>query len=164
MLLSQLLTGAPDVAVAGLAYDSRQVRPGWLFVAMPRVPEEKAPGDHRDGHAFVSAAARAGAAAAVVERRVDADLPQGVVPSTRQALADLAAAFYGRPAERLRLMGVTGTDGKTTTVQLLSQVLDACGQSSGFATTTDFKVAGERWENLTRQTTVEALEIQELLA
>ena len=164
MLLSELLPGAPQVDVAGLAYDSRQVKPGWLFVAMPRVPEEKAPGDHRDGHSFVPAAAQAGAAAAVVEHRVDVDLPQVVVPSTRRALADLAAVFYGRPAGRLRLMGITGTDGKTTTVQLLSQVLDASGKSSGFATTTDFKVAGERWENLTRQTTVEALEIQELLA
>src|SRR5581483_3942589 len=101
MLLSELLPGAPDVDVAGLAYDSRQVRPGWLFVAMPRVPEEKAPGDHLDGHSFVSAAAEAGAAAAIVEHRVDADLPQVVVPSTRQALADVAAAFHGRPAERL---------------------------------------------------------------
>ena len=163
MLLSELLPGAPAVEVAGLAYDSRQVKPGYVFVAMRRVPEEKAPGDHRDGHDFVAAAAANDAVAAVVERRMDVDVPQVVVPSTRQALADMAAAFYGRPASRLRLVGVTGTDGKTTTVQILSQVLESAGLKTGFATTTDFKIADRQWENVTRQTTVEALEIQEML-
>ncbi len=163
MLLSELLPAAPAVEIAGLAYDSRRVQPGWVFVAMPRVPEEKAPGDHRDGHDFVAAAAHNGAAAAVVERLVDVDLPQVVVPSSRQALADLAATFYGRPGSRLRLLGVTGTDGKTTTVQILSQVLESAGRCTGFATTTDFKVRDRQWDNLTRQTTVEALEIQEML-
>ncbi|HLG72779.1 MAG TPA: UDP-N-acetylmuramoyl-L-alanyl-D-glutamate--2,6-diaminopimelate ligase [Chloroflexota bacterium] len=163
MLLSELLAGAPALEVEGLAYDSRRVKPGFVFVAMPRVPEEKAPGDHRDGHDFVRLAAANGAAAAIVERRVDVDLPQVVVPSTRQALADVAAGFYGRPAAKLRLLGVTGTDGKTTTVQLVSQVLESAGHSTGFATTTDFKVGPQQWENLTRQTTVEALEIHELL-
>ena len=163
MLLSELLPGAPAVEVAGLAYDSRQVRVGWVFVAMPRVPEEKAPGDHRDGHDFVAVAAASGAVAAVVERLVEANVPQVVVPSTRQALADLAAAFYGYPASHLRMIGVTGTDGKTTTVQLVSQILEAAGRSTGFATTTDFKVGQRQWDNLTRQTTVEALEIHRLL-
>ncbi|HVA25807.1 MAG TPA: UDP-N-acetylmuramoyl-L-alanyl-D-glutamate--2,6-diaminopimelate ligase [Chloroflexota bacterium] len=163
MLLSDVLPEAPAVEVAGVAYDSRQVRPGYVFVAMPRVPEEKAPGDHRDGHDFLPAAAANGAAAAVVERLADVDLPQVVVPSTRQALADVAARFYGLPAARLRLLGVTGTDGKTTTVQLVSQVLEHAGKRNGFATTTDFKVGDRQWENLTRQTTVEALEVQELL-
>jgi UDP-N-acetylmuramoyl-L-alanyl-D-glutamate--2,6-diaminopimelate ligase len=163
MLLSELIAGAPPIEIGGVAYDSRRVRPGFVFVAMPRVPEEKAPGDHRDGHDFVAAAAANGAAVAVVERRVDVDIPQVVAASTRQALADLAAAFYGYPASSLRLLGVTGTDGKTTTVQLLSQVLESAGKRSGFATTTDFKVADRQWENLSRQTTVEALEIHELL-
>ncbi|HEX6511441.1 MAG TPA: UDP-N-acetylmuramoyl-L-alanyl-D-glutamate--2,6-diaminopimelate ligase, partial [Chloroflexota bacterium] len=163
MLLSELLPGAPAVELAGLAYDSRRVQPGFLFVAMPRVPEEKAPGDHRDGHDYVAQAADQGAVAAVVERRVEAGLPQVVVRSSRQALADLAAGFLGRPASRLRLLGVTGTDGKTTTVQLASQVLESAGHATGFATTTDFKVADRQWDNLTRQTTIEALEIQDLL-
>jgi UDP-N-acetylmuramoyl-L-alanyl-D-glutamate--2,6-diaminopimelate ligase len=163
MLLSDLLPDAPAFEIAGVAYDSRLVSPGYVFVAMPRVPEEKAPGDHRDGHDFVGVAAANGAAAAVVERRVEASIPQVVVSSTRQALADLAAAFYGWPASQLRLLGVTGTDGKTTTVQLVSQVLESAGKRTGFATTTDFKVAESQWENLSRQTTMEALEIQELL-
>ncbi|MFI5268205.1 MAG: UDP-N-acetylmuramoyl-L-alanyl-D-glutamate--2,6-diaminopimelate ligase, partial [Chloroflexota bacterium] len=164
MLLSEVLPAAPVLDVVGVAYDSRRVRPGDVFVAKPRVPEEKAPGDHRDGHDFVPTAAANGAAVAVVERRVDGQIPQVVVPSTRQALADLAVAFFGRPSSRLRLLGVTGTDGKTTTVQLVSQVLESAGKRNGFATTTDFKVGDRQWENLTRQTTVEALEIQELLA
>src|SRR2546423_847839 len=107
MLLSEVIAGAPRIEPAGLAYDSRRVKPGWLFVAMPRVSEEKAPGDHRDGHDYVATAAANGAVAAVVERRVDVDLPQVVVPSTREALPDLAAAFYGRPADKLRLLGIT---------------------------------------------------------
>src|SRR5689334_2718416 len=101
MLLSEVLPGAPAVELAGLAYDSRLIQPGWTFVAMPRVPQEKAPGDHRDGHDFVAAAATKGAAAAVVEHPVEVDLPQVVVPSTRQALADLAAAFHGHPGAQL---------------------------------------------------------------
>ena len=164
MRLSDAVAGAPPIEVTGIAYDSRRVEPGFLFVAIPRVPEEKAPGQHLDGHDFVRNAASAGAAAALVERRVDGvDVPQVVVPSTRAALADVAAAFYGHPAARLRLLGVTGTDGKTTTVQLLSQVLDSARKSTGFATTTDFKVRDRRWENASRQTTVEALEIHDLL-
>src|SRR5215472_17390105 len=98
MLLSDALVGAPSIEVAGLAYDSRKVEPGFVFVAMPRVPEEKAPGEHGDGHDYVAAAVAQGAVAAVVERRVDAAIPQVVVPSTRIALAELGAAFYGRPA------------------------------------------------------------------
>ena len=163
MLLSEALPGAPPLEIAGLAYDSRRVAPAYAFVAIPRVPEEKAPGDHRDGHDFVGLAASNGALVAIVERRVDVDIPQLVVPSTRLALADLAAAFYGRPASRLRLLGVTGTDGKTTTVQLVSQVLESADNHTGFATTTDFKVGDRQWDNLSRQTTVEALEIQALL-
>lgn len=163
MLLSELLPGGPAIEVTGLAYDSRKVKPGFAFVAMPRVPEEKALGDHLDGHDFVASAVVNGAVAAVVERSVEVEVPQVVVPSTRGALADMAAAFCGGPAGKLRLLGVTGTDGKTTTVQIVSQVLDSAGRRTGFATTTDFKVADRQWENLTRQTTVEALEIQELL-
>ncbi|MHB8620876.1 MAG: UDP-N-acetylmuramoyl-L-alanyl-D-glutamate--2,6-diaminopimelate ligase [Chloroflexota bacterium] len=163
MKLSDLFPGGPALEFSGLSYDSRSVQAGDLFVAMPRVPLEKATGDHRDGHDFVAAAASAGAVAALVEHFVPASLPQVVVPSTRRALADVAATLYGRPAERLKLVGVTGTDGKTTTVQLASQVLEAAGHVTGFATTTDFKVADRRWENVSRQTTVEALEIQRLL-
>ncbi|HLY67611.1 MAG TPA: Mur ligase domain-containing protein, partial [Chloroflexota bacterium] len=113
MLLSELLSGAPAVEVSGLAYDSRQVQPGYVFVAIPRVPAEKAPGHHADGHDYVGVAAERGAVAAVVERKLEAPLPQVVVPSTRGALGDLAAGFFGRPAKQLRLLGVTGTDGKT---------------------------------------------------
>ncbi|HEU0166518.1 MAG TPA: Mur ligase family protein, partial [Chloroflexota bacterium] len=165
MLLSALLPSAPEIEVSGIAYDSRHVEPGWLFVAMPRVPEEKAPGQHLDGHDFVGAALRRGATAALVEHHVaGVEGAQVVVPSTRAALADVAAAFYGHPGNKLRLLGVTGTDGKTTTTQLVAQVLDGGGRSSGFSTTTDFKIGQRQWENLSRQTTVEALDIQALLA
>ncbi|MBV8085272.1 MAG: UDP-N-acetylmuramoyl-L-alanyl-D-glutamate--2,6-diaminopimelate ligase [Chloroflexi bacterium] len=165
MLLSALLPSAPAIEVSGIAYDSRRVEPGWLFVAMPRVPEEKAPGQHLDGHDFVRNAFERGAGAALVEHQVaGVEGALVVVPSTRAALADIASGFYGHPGDKLRLLGVTGTDGKTTTTQLVAQVLDGGGRSSGFATTTDFKVGQRQWENLSRQTTIEALEIQALLA
>src|SRR5690348_15565958 len=102
MLLSALLPSAPAIEVSGIAYDSRRVEPGWLFVAMPRVPEDKAPGQHMDGHDFVRGAFERGAAAALVEHQVAGiEGAQVVVPSTRVALADAAAAFYGHPGNKL---------------------------------------------------------------
>ncbi|MBM4363457.1 MAG: UDP-N-acetylmuramoyl-L-alanyl-D-glutamate--2,6-diaminopimelate ligase, partial [Deltaproteobacteria bacterium] len=97
-------------------------------------------------------------------RPLDVAVPLAVAPDARAALADLAAEFFDHPTEKLRVVGVTGTDGKTTTTHLISQVLDAAGEITGYATTVDFKVAGHVWDNATRQTTQEAVEIQELCA
>ncbi|MGH2520530.1 MAG: Mur ligase family protein, partial [Chloroflexota bacterium] len=163
MLLSAVLPGAPAIEFSSVSYDSRAVQPGAVFVAIPRVPLDKPAGNHRDGHDYVAGALAAGAVAAVVEHPVDAAIPQMRVPSSRLALAELAAAVCGHPAEALRLIGVTGTDGKTTTVRLVSQLLEASGRRTGFATTTDFKVAGRQWENLSRETTIEAPDLQQLL-
>ncbi len=97
-----------DVAVTGVAYDSRDVRPGSLFVAVP--------GAHVDGHDYLAAAARSGASVALVERPVaEVELPQLVVIRTQHALATAAAWWYGDPSHRLGVVGITGTDGKTTT-------------------------------------------------
>jgi UDP-N-acetylmuramoyl-L-alanyl-D-glutamate--2,6-diaminopimelate ligase len=152
------LDSALDVAVTGIAYDSRMVKPGELFVALP--------GFHVDGVTFIPDAVRRGAAA-VVTQRPEATAPERTplirVPDTRRALADLSAAFYGYPARQLRVVGVTGTDGKTTVTHLASAVMEAMGYRTGFVTTADVKV-GERISfNDTQHTTPEPVEMQALL-
>ena len=156
-LLSQAKIPVPEDAadrdVRAIAYDSRKVATGSLFVAIP--------GFHRDGTDFVRDALKNGAVAVVAERKVRAKVPVAVVPDVRAALADLAVEFFDHPTEKLKVAGVTGTDGKTTTVHLVSDVLEASGERTGYATTVDFKLADHEWENDTRQSTQEALELQE---
>jgi UDP-N-acetylmuramoyl-L-alanyl-D-glutamate--2,6-diaminopimelate ligase len=95
---------------------------------------------------------------------IDVPVPVAIVPDARAALADIAAEFFDHPTRKLKLAAVTGTDGKTTTVHLVSDVLEASGAKTGFATTVDFKVADHEWKNETRQSTQEAVEVQEFFA
>ena len=148
--------GSADLVVRAIAYDSRAVKDGSLFVAIP--------GFHRDGAEFVPDAAKNGAVAVVAEKKVRSKLPVVVVPDVRAALADLAVEFFDHPTSKLKVVGVTGTDGKTTTVHLVSDVLEAAGERTGYATTVDFKLTDHRWENETRQSTQEAVELQEFCA
>ena len=153
---AQVPRGAEDLDVRRIVYDSRRAEPGALFVAVK--------GFHRDGHDHAAEAVDRGAVAVVAERPLAVRAPVAVVPDSRAALADIAAEFYDHPTRRLRIVGVTGTDGKTTTVHLISDVLEAAGQHTGYATTVDFKVVDHEWPNETRQTTAEAVEVQEFLA
>ncbi|GAB4363822.1 MAG: UDP-N-acetylmuramoyl-L-alanyl-D-glutamate--2,6-diaminopimelate ligase [Deltaproteobacteria bacterium] len=124
------------LVVGGLSADSRTVRPGDLFVALR--------GDHADGHAFLSAAARSGAVAALVERDISpAPLPCVRVPSTFSALPAVAAAFYEDPSARLTVIGVTGTNGKTTVTYLLESILSAAGQRALVIGSIDYRLGGE---------------------
>lgn len=148
--------GSEQLEVRQIVYDSRRAGEGALFVAIR--------GFHRDGHDHAADAVARGAIAVVAERPVDVRAPVAIVPDTRAALADLAAEFYDHPTRRLRMVGVTGTDGKTTVVHLVSDVLEAAGERTGYATTVDFKLGVHRWPNETRQTTQEAVEVQEFLA
>lgn len=148
--------GAGELDVRSLAYDSRKAGPGALFVAVS--------GFHRDGHDFAKDAVANGAVAVIAEREMAVAAPVAIVPDTRAALADLAAELYDHPTRKLKLVGVTGTDGKTTTVHLVSDVLEAMGERTGFSTTVDFKLARHEWANETRQSTQEAVEIQEFFA
>jgi UDP-N-acetylmuramoyl-L-alanyl-D-glutamate--2,6-diaminopimelate ligase len=148
--------GAAELDVRAIAYDSRKAAPGSLFVAIE--------GFHRDGHDFVADAVKQGAVAVVAQRKLRARVPVAVVADSRAALADLAAEVFEHPTRKLKLVAVTGTDGKTTTVHLVSDVLEAGGERTGFATTVDFKIADHVWANDTRQTTQEAVEIQEFFA
>jgi UDP-N-acetylmuramoyl-L-alanyl-D-glutamate--2,6-diaminopimelate ligase len=151
------VTGVPVGEVTGLAYDSRLVTPGSLFFAIP--------GIHVDGHDFVPQAIERGAVAVVVEREVrDLPIPQLVVERSREALADAADAWFGHPSGRLHVVGVTGTDGKTTTAFLAAAVLRAAGGRPGLIGTVEIGIGDERMANENRNTTPEALELQELLA
>ncbi|MFQ5895993.1 MAG: UDP-N-acetylmuramoyl-L-alanyl-D-glutamate--2,6-diaminopimelate ligase [Nitrospinota bacterium] len=149
--------GEGDPLVRGIAYDSRSLRPGELFVAVP--------GCVTDGHLFLREAAERGAAALVVEREAEGlgpgPPPRVRVPSSREALARLAGAFYGRPSGRLRLVGVTGTNGKTTTTFLLKSILRAAGREAGLIGTIEYHVGERRLP--ARRTTPEAPDLQGLL-
>ncbi len=150
------VVGDPRVPIAGIAYRSAEVRPGWLFFSVP--------GATVDGHAFAPDAAGAGAVAVVAERRLE--LPDGViqvlVPSVREAMGPIAAAFYRHPAEAMTVVGITGTNGKTTTTYLLEQVFREAGMAPGVIGTTGVRVDG-RPEPFDR-TTPEAPDLHRLLA
>src|SRR5205823_6089561 len=145
-----------DPEVSALGYDSRRLNPGACFVAIP--------GTHTDGHRYVETALRDGAVAAVVQRRAGAAWPQVVVPDTRRALALMSSTFYGRPSADMVVIGVTGTDGKTTTTTMIHQMLLSAGRRVGSMSTVDIRLGDAVDPNDSRQTTLEALEVQEQLA
>jgi UDP-N-acetylmuramoyl-L-alanyl-D-glutamate--2,6-diaminopimelate ligase len=139
--------------VATIAYDSRRVRPGSLFVAVP--------GQRVDGHDFVASAAEAGATAAIVERPLaELAIPQLVVADARAALAHAASWWYRDPSDSLAVVGVTGTDGKTTTSTLALAVLEASGRPTGLTGTIETKIDGVRESHAEHATTPEAPELQ----
>ncbi len=143
-----------ELAVHGVAYDSRRVVRGGVFVAVP--------GAHADGHAFVGQAVAKGATAVIVERPVldAAEAVQIVVDRSQLALAVVAAWWYGDPGRRLGVVGVTGTDGKTTTAGMAVAVLEAAGIRTGLVSTAEQKMGPLRAESLAHVTTPEAPELQ----
>ena len=149
--------GSPtEVGIVDVVLDSRRTTPGALFAAVV--------GERHDGHDFVPAAVAAGAAAVVVERpSAGLAVPQLVVNATRPALAVAAAWYRGFPSRRLGMVGVTGTDGKTTTVHLARGILDAAGLQAGLLGTVDVVVGGVSRGNPARMTTPEAPELQAAL-
>lgn len=142
-------------AASGVAHDSRLVEPGFVFVAVP--------GFKRDGVEFVPEAMRRGASLVVAERDVEG-VPSVVVPDAREALARLAASFYGHPSMEMEVYGITGTNGKTTTAYALYAILaEAFGEEScGLMTTAESVYGGERRQSV--RTTPEATEAQGMLA
>ena len=153
-----ILSGTPDATpITGIALDNRQVQPGYLFVAMP--------GSSADGHAFIPAAIQSGAAAVVGEKLLEGlSVPYIRVENSRQALTWLAAAFYGYPARKLTVIGVTGTDGKTTTCNLLYQILLAAGLKAGLISTVNAVIGDEVLDTGFHVTTPDAPDIQRYLA
>ena len=163
MLLKTLLPAVSTRAIAGpldrtvesIAYDSRRVQKNCLFVALR--------GEKSDGHQFIDQAIERGATVIVAEREAQQGPATWVqVADTRAALADLSAAFYDRPARRLKMAAVTGTNGKTTTTFLIKHICENAGLRCGLIGTVRYEI-GERVLPAVR-TTPFALELQELLA
>ncbi len=142
--------GGSAVDVANLAYDSRKAGRGTLFFCVV--------GEKRDGHEFAAQVVEAGAVALVVERELEVAVPQVVVPSARAAMASFAAAFWGDPTTELKVVGVTGTNGKTTTAYLTREILEAAGIQAGLMGTVKQVVGGV--EEAVERTTPEGIDLQ----
>jgi UDP-N-acetylmuramoyl-L-alanyl-D-glutamate--2,6-diaminopimelate ligase len=146
--------GGDGVGITGLCYDSRRVDQGDLFFAVP--------GAISDGTRFAPAAIERGAAAVMTERPLHLDVPEIVVRDARRGMARIAATFYGHPGDDLTLLGVTGTNGKTTTVFLLESILRVAGFVTGLIGTIETRVAGHARPGV--RTTPESVDLQALLA
>ncbi len=166
MQLGQLLDGITSCnsnkksnqEINGVAYDSQRARPGFLFVALK--------GRTQDGHAYIKDAIQNGAVAVVGESfqsisGIDEEVTMVQVPNSRKALAKLAANFYGRPYESMNLIGITGTNGKTTTSYLLESILLAAGAKPGVIGTINYRFSEQTWE--APVTTPESLELMQIL-
>src|SRR3954453_21816610 len=129
------VVGRAAVEIRELAYDAREVPRGSLFFCIR--------GASADGHEYAADAVRSGAVALVVERRLDLDVPQLVVPSVRAAMPRAAATFFDDPTAELPVAAVTGTNGKTTTAYLLWSILDAAGRKPGLLTNVERRVGHE---------------------
>lgn len=161
--VAELAAAVPDARVLGDAgtvvsevrYDSRQIAPGDLFAALV--------GADIDGHTFVAAAVGNGAAALLVEREQPVDVPQIVTADSRAALAQVAARFFADPSHEIGVIGITGTDGKTTTAYLTDGILRASGHRTGMIGTISVRIGNEVDEHETRQTTPESADVQRYL-
>ena len=151
MTLRDLMgNGAPEVEISGLAYSSRSVSAGTLFFCVP--------GFTADGHDFAPDAVERGAAALVCERPLGLGVPEVVVADVRAAMGPAAARFYGDPTAALRVVGITGTNGKTTTAFLVRDLLEAAGIQTGLLGTVKQVVGGV--EEPVERTTPEAIDLQ----
>src|SRR5687767_6229093 len=164
MQLSQLLETLPsatvegpiDGEVAGITYDSRRVTPGMVFVAIP--------GQHLDGHEFIGVAVERGASAVICERSrlVPARTTKIKVADVREAMACAARTFYQDPGAKLKVIGVTGTNGKTTVAFMIKAILEAAGLKAGLIGTVRYEI-GDRIIPAQR-TTPESLEVQQMMS
>lgn len=180
MNFSELLRGTGvshnggDPEITGLDYNSRRIQPGWVFVAMQ--------GESSNGNRYIDAALKQGAVAVVTDSATEPrrqDVPWAVISHGRRALAQMSANFYGHPAEKLKIIGITGTNGKTTTTFLCESILRHCGRPSALIGTVEYHVPvqvaaatspGQRDSNApfkilpSPHTTPEALELNQVFA
>ncbi len=158
--MAQIVSGGNTI-VSSITFDSRAAVPGAMFVALR--------GGYSDGHDFLQQARSNGATSCLIDREPSEVSVKGyssvvVVPDSRQALASVARTFYGDPSRHLRLVGITGTDGKTTTSYMVEHLLRRAGYRTGLIGTISTVVPGKSPRSSGRQTTPESLETQRLLA
>src|SRR5262250_2026058 len=154
---AEILSQSGNASISGIEYDSRQIHPGDVFVAMR--------GESSDGNKFIDKAISAGAVAVVTDSAGEKPrdgVAWAQVPHGRRALARLSANFYKRPAEKLPITGVTGTNGKSTTTFLIESILNAAGRKCALVGTIEYHVAGKVLP--APHTTPESLELNQILA
>lgn len=144
-----------DIDITSIAYDSRKVKDGSVFVCIK--------GYETDGHRYAKTAAENGAAVIVAEDKLDVDVPVVYVKNSRRSLAKLSCAFYGNPSEKFKLIGITGTNGKTTITYLIKSILEHCGKQVGIIGTNQ-NIIGDKvlLTKSTTPTTPNSLELQQL--
>ena len=145
-----------DIEITGITNDSRKVRPGYLYVAIK--------GYKADGHNFIKKSIECGAQAIVSEERssLDTNIPQIIVRDTRKALSSLSCCFYNNPSQKINLVGVTGTNGKTTTTFLTKSVIEKAGYETGLIGTINYQIGKK--VITAKETTPESVELQRLLS
>src|SRR4051812_43748529 len=154
MTLRELLGDGPDVVVTGLTFDNRHAGPGTLFFCVP--------GFKVDGHDFAPDAVERGAAALITQRRLDLGVPEVVVDDVRATMAEIASRFHGDPTHTLKVVGITGTNGKTTTAFLTRSILEHAGIRTGLLGTVTSIVGGDA--EPVERTTPEAIDLQATFA
>ena len=144
-----------DIDITGISYNSKTVKEGEIFVCLK--------GEHSDGNEFAKMAVENGAAALYCEKELDIDVPQVIVESTRHQIADLAAAFYNYPSKKIKLIGVTGTNGKTTVTHLIQRIVEDAQHKCALIGTLGYKLSGKDTYHDAKHTTPQAPELQKTL-
>ena len=144
-----------DNEIQGISYNSKKTNPEDLFICLT--------GEHVDGHEYAEEAVDNGACICVVERRLNLDIPQIVVPDTTEAIAQISDLFYSSPSQKINLIGVTGTNGKTTVTHLIQKLYEANGEQCGLIGTLGHKFFSEDSYHDAKHTTPQAPELQNLL-
>ena len=141
--------------ITGISYNSKKTQPNDIFVCLT--------GEHVDGHEYAEEAAANGARVCMVERRLNLDIPQIVVSDTTEAIAEIADLFYSSPSKKLNIIGVTGTNGKTTVTHLIQKLFEANGKECALIGTLGHKFSSDDVYRDAKHTTPQAPELQDIL-
>ncbi len=164
MLLSEILKGIKnyklinyeDIEVGGISYNSKTTKPSDIFVCLK--------GEHTDGHDFAKGAVKLGAVALFAEKELEIDCPQVIVENARHQIAELAAVFYNTPSKNMNLIGVTGTNGKTTVTHLIQRIVESNNEKCALIGTLGYKLSSNDEYKEAKHTTPQAPELQHTLS
>lgn len=150
------LVNFEDIEITGISYNSKTTKAGEIFVCLT--------GEHSDGHQYAQSAIEKGAVALISEKKLDFNIVQVVVNSTRHQIADIADTFYNSPSKSLNLIGITGTNGKTTVTHLVQKILETNGEDCALIGTLGYKLSSTDEYKEAKHTTPQAPELQATLA